>query len=438
MSAEPGGALSERELEILRLLATGVTNREIARRLAISPNTVKVHLRNIFAKLGVESRTEACLTAIQNGWVQVPAASVAQAPDQARVEPLSWPRRAFLLVALTGTMGLVLWPRSAGQPAERSNALSDHSAGGSVPARPDEAQRWSPRAALPEPRERFACASYEGRVYVIGGDAAEGVSGRLDVYDPASDNWETGSPKPTAASNVSAAVLGGTIYVPGGFDAGERVLSVVEAYDPATGAWRAVHPLPAPRCGYALAASGGKLYLFGGWDGTRYVADVLVYDPREDAWSGRTPMGRAVGFAAAATLGDRIYVVGGYDGADESAAGEVYDPSLEESGQPPWKAIAPMSQPRGGPGLVTAGRRLYAVGGGWNGGLAYNESYDPQSNRWQRFPSPILGQWRSLGLAAVESAMGTTLYAIGGWTGDRVAVNQAYRALLSVYLPGLP
>ena len=64
--------LSEREQEILGLVATGASNKEIARILVISPNTVKVHLRNIFAKVGVASRTEATLYAMKTGLLPSP------------------------------------------------------------------------------------------------------------------------------------------------------------------------------------------------------------------------------------------------------------------------------------------------------------------------------------------------------------------------------
>ncbi|MCK5313588.1 MAG: response regulator transcription factor, partial [Anaerolineales bacterium] len=64
--------LSERELEILQLVATGASNKEIAQQLYISSNTVKVHLRNIFTKIDVTSRTEAAMFAVQHGYVDTP------------------------------------------------------------------------------------------------------------------------------------------------------------------------------------------------------------------------------------------------------------------------------------------------------------------------------------------------------------------------------
>jgi LuxR family maltose regulon positive regulatory protein len=55
--------LSEREIEVLRLIAEGLTNREIATRLFLSVNTVKAHSRNIYGKLGAHNRTEAAARA---------------------------------------------------------------------------------------------------------------------------------------------------------------------------------------------------------------------------------------------------------------------------------------------------------------------------------------------------------------------------------------
>ena len=56
-------ALSPRELDIVRLLAEGRSNGDLAQALALSPTTVKWHLKNIFGKLGVKSRTQAVLAA---------------------------------------------------------------------------------------------------------------------------------------------------------------------------------------------------------------------------------------------------------------------------------------------------------------------------------------------------------------------------------------
>jgi DNA-binding NarL/FixJ family response regulator len=62
-------ALTERETEVLRLLAQGQANKEIARSLQIGEQTVKTHVSNILAKLGVQSRTQAALHAARIGLV---------------------------------------------------------------------------------------------------------------------------------------------------------------------------------------------------------------------------------------------------------------------------------------------------------------------------------------------------------------------------------
>ncbi|MEZ4867380.1 MAG: response regulator transcription factor [Caldilineaceae bacterium] len=61
--------LTRRELDVVRTLMLGCSNKEIARRLIISERTVQTHLSNIFAKMQVTSRTEVVLLAINNGWL---------------------------------------------------------------------------------------------------------------------------------------------------------------------------------------------------------------------------------------------------------------------------------------------------------------------------------------------------------------------------------
>ena len=58
--------LTRREVEVLRVVAEGLTNAEIAARLFLSPNTVNVHLYSIFSKLGVTTRTAAARFAVEH------------------------------------------------------------------------------------------------------------------------------------------------------------------------------------------------------------------------------------------------------------------------------------------------------------------------------------------------------------------------------------
>src|SRR5947207_2909126 len=71
-------ALTERETEVLRLMAQGQANKEVARSLNISEKTVKVHVSNILSKLGVQSRTQATLYAIRVGLVSAGSSDTAR------------------------------------------------------------------------------------------------------------------------------------------------------------------------------------------------------------------------------------------------------------------------------------------------------------------------------------------------------------------------
>jgi len=438
-------ALSERELEVLRQVATGATNQEIARALVISPNTVKVHLRNIFEKLGAQSRTEATMEAVRRGWVpvagavvapveasSVTAADVAVIPKRAR-QPIETWQRFYLVVVAILVLAVLFVPGwwQGRSPVPRATAFTDVGQPESPPVLRSEVARWAGLAALPQARSRLAVVADDASIYAIGGENAVGVSGELQIYDPANNGWLRGPAKPTPVSNVAAVILDGRVYVPGGTTVSGGVTNVLEVYEPAAGAWEARSPLPVPVTGYALAVVKGKMVLFGGWDGAAYRAETYVYDPATDRWSQATPMPSARAFAAASALGDVIYVVGGYDGERELNTVESYDPAGEGTPAGPWTARSPMSEARGGLGLAPIGSRLYAVGGGWTTPLAFNEQYDSRTGAWSRFETPVAGQWRNLGLAAYNQK----LYAIGGWGGSFLSLNETYQALLRQLLP---
>ena len=66
---ETSGVLSDREIEVLKLAAKGLSNQDIAEKLCLSIRTVQGHLGHIFNKLQVGSRTEAVVRALREGWV---------------------------------------------------------------------------------------------------------------------------------------------------------------------------------------------------------------------------------------------------------------------------------------------------------------------------------------------------------------------------------
>jgi DNA-binding NarL/FixJ family response regulator len=66
---EPIAALTERQRQVLRLVAEGLDNAQIAERMEISQRTARAHVSSVLERLGVENRTQAAVAAIRSGWI---------------------------------------------------------------------------------------------------------------------------------------------------------------------------------------------------------------------------------------------------------------------------------------------------------------------------------------------------------------------------------
>jgi len=444
--AERGEPLTDREREVLELVATGITNREVAQELFISINTVKVHLRNVYTKLGADSRTEATMIAVREGWVSVGEGAETSEPSQASPEPssqasteeeenvaappLPWPKRIALLVSLVLVVFAVVvsWPRAQPQSGVGSDLPLDRPRSSAGPSGRDAESPWLEKAQMPTRRAHLALALVDERLLAIGGQTPDGVTAAVEAYDPEGDIWRPLRQKPTPVAYVGAAAIGADVYVPGGCDLESQPMRTVEVYDAAADAWRQVSPLPEPRCAYALVAQEDALYLFGGWDGEQYVSTTYVYDVARGQWRELPSSGVSRGLAGAAALNGRLYVVGGYDGERELTDCSSYDPVSQT-----WSACAPLAVGRGGLGLAAVGGRLYAIGGGgWSSYLGFNERYNPEDDSWSAVETPLVGEWRNPGVAVFEGAV----YAVGGWSSDYLSLNQAYEALpFRIFIP---
>jgi DNA-binding CsgD family transcriptional regulator len=444
--APKGAELSEREHEILRLVATGASNKQIAQQLVISPNTVKVHLRNIFGKIGVATRTEAALYAIRKGLVHVAPGAVSVVDDvllpvtvpaasnleivgpAAALAPGRAQRRLgfrWLIAALASIiiilLGFLIYWRQIGFPAAAV-----------TPGPTAIPPRWQTMADMPTARSGMAAATYGDQVYAIGGETGISVTAVNERYDPATNKWAVLSPLPTAVTDIQAAVVGGLIYVPGGRLANGRPSSGLVVYDPRQDKWHQATPMPKALSAYALAAFEGHLYVFGGWDGTGYVNSVYEYDPERDTWLAKTAMATARGFAGAAVAGGKLYVVGGTDGQQPLTINAEYAPEDEGAGQSPWGAGASLPSGRAKMGLASQADIIYLVGGESAGNLVAPLEYFPVRNQWLMFEPPPSANWTNLSLVVVASE----LLAVGGQQAQiPSATNLAYKAIFTIEIP---
>lgn len=460
---EPGEPLSDRELDVLTCVVQGAANKEIAAALFISENTVKVHLRRIYAKLGVSSRTEAATAALQRGLVAVPgleatdptepapstaataapppamtATAVSVPPHQEETAvPAPTPRPVWrnlglgaAFIALLALLWLLLGQQQNGAAPAALEATPQ-----SCREQPLGDSRWLVSQPMPVARAGMAVAAVGLDVYLLGGETGQEVVNRVDVYDTINCQWRVGAPKPTAVTDTTAVVLFGEIYVPGGRGADGQPTSIVEVYSPANKLWRAIAPLPVPLSGGLALAEGGHLYLFGGWDGAQYLDSAYEYNPSLDSWQAMPSMSQPRAFATGGSLGGLLYVLGGYDGASELSLCATFDTAASA-----WLPCPPLLQARAGAGAVVLLNKLYVVGGGLQPGssIPYGEEYNPATQTWQVVETPMVqeaGQWFLPGVTNVE----TRIYAFGGRWGEALMADTfVLRAVFQTFLPAMP
>lgn len=451
--------LSERELEILRLVATGASNKEIASRLFISPNTVKVHLRNIFGKIGAASRTEAALFAINNGLVNTPDISLPQEtnPPNLGIETLftasptenikpepttSFPvseqysaipperglsiGRFFLIFTLMIVAGAIIWwnisprlnPQETRLPVADTPSLNTN-------------DRWRQLAPMLTPRSRLGSIAYEGKIYAIGGETSAGITGIVEQYDPLTDQWQKVAQKPVAVADIQAAIIGDRIYVPGGKRADGSITNQMEIYDPRQDTWQRGADLLKPVSAYALVAFEGKLYLFGGWDGQNYIADVYEFDTNLNLWTKFSEMDFARAYASATVIGNQIYIIGGYDGQKISSSGLSYLPNQGEAGF--WGEEITMPTSRYAMGVASLADSIFVFGG-----ISDQEEdpspwqYNPQSHEWYTFEAPDLDNWSYLAAVPLQN----WVYTFGGMIhGKLTAGLLSFQAIYTLAVP---
>lgn len=441
--------LSEREMEVARLLATGLSNVEIARQLVISPHTVKVHLRNIFEKLQVNSRTEASMVLLQHGWLTVQGVEVSplpEAPPPLAPAPLAdlpgqvlpW-QRLYLLAVLLFCLVVLIAPNLQARGPFSPELLSD--AGRTVLGKPAPqlSARWQGGTPLNLARSRMAAARIGDQLYVLGGEAAGGqILNTVQSYDLRVNEWHSAPPLPEPLSNLAAAALEDRIYVAGGSNnqgvepGRATVRDGFWVYDLEQQVWEPLGALPMPLAGAQLVAHSDSLYLLGGWDGEQMHDKVWRYSPGTEIatqrpnWTLVARLDPPRAFFGATVVGDEIYVVGGYDGEQELTQAAVYAIATGE-----WRALPPLFTPRSGLSLVYDGQAVFALGGGWTQPLNTHERFDPVVGVWSNFPSPLQGEWRHLAAASYDDR----IHLIGGWSGDYLDFHLRYQSTFRALLP---
>ncbi len=455
--------LSEREIEVLKQLALGASNNEIANTLVISPNTVKVHIRNIYAKLGVLSRAEATLEAVRRGLIEVainpiatPEAEIVQPeiepvvspvklesielnplPDPINLQPAITPTpdpitpvitqptnqitipRAYALAIVGVLFGLIVAVFAIGWFVVSGN----NSATNEPVTTMIVSNVWQPLTALPQPTYQHAGVFVADSLIVIGGNTDTGVVAHTRQLNLATGAWRDLAAKPTAVAASGAVQIAGQIYVAGGRDKNGAASATFEIFDLAQNRWQTGPAMPAPRANAMVAAIDGKVYVFGG-EAESVIADTsFMYSPDTKSWSQGASLPLPLRDAAIAQSGSDIVLTGG-----QTTTGTNLGTWRLQTGT--WQKLADLPGPRIDAGAVYITNQVYLVGGAEG-------------------DQPILvlqnGIWNATDLRTGHAisehlvlSNARDIYSIGGWNGtNALAETRSWTPITNIFLPSV-
>jgi N-acetylneuraminic acid mutarotase len=275
---------------------------------------------------------------------------------------------------------------------------------------------WVSKAPMHQARDGLGVAVVNGKIYAIGGGYYN------EEYDPATDSWTFKAPMPTPRYHFGIAVYQNKIYCMGGaigFSSGIGfvVKGANEVYDPATNTWETKAPIPTARANLQANVVNGKIYLIGGTKGDAPSNDTEVYDPVTDTWTTKTPMPTTydptyiyTNEYASAVVNNKIYMI-------SSGLTQIYDAENDN-----WSLGAPSPSftyvlSSGATTGVFAPQRIYVFtadndGTDWQASPGFKtQIYDPKTDSWAVSTFMPTGRF---GLAV--AVLDDKLYLIGGHT----------------------
>lgn len=279
---------------------------------------------------------------------------------------------------------------------------------------------WQPVTAYPKPVMDDAVATHDGLVYVVGGSNGSVSYADVNVYDAVSGTWSAVARMPEALNGASAAFVGDTLYVAGGWNSSGSASKNVYAYDPASDTWTRVADLPVALSAAGTAVLQGKLYLVGGCTTgacTPTSNAVYQYDPGAGTWSRQPDYPTPVAFTACGGVGGAVVCAGGVNADADDPLTDTY--ALVPGAQS-WAPRAALPMDAWGAAAAAANGQLEVMGGSVDDSTAVTNqgyAYDPVADDWTALPNS--------GNTVFRAGGGCGAYKVGGSMGQFRAVSSA-------------